>query len=79
MLESCFRRNAPARLQLNHLLQQVYRLLVKVLAKFANVFIGIAAPLRESHFHLWKICEALPGGLARGAQRPENLKDLPDL
>jgi len=63
---------------MHHLLQQVYSLVVKVGAEAANVFIRVAAPLGECHFHLWKICKTLPSLLARSAERPENLKDLPN-
>lgn len=63
---------------MDHLLQQVYRLVVEVLAHLADVFVGVAAPLGECHFHLGKIFEALPGVLAGCAECPENLKDLPN-
>ena len=79
VLECCFRGDTSSGLQLDHLLQQVYRLFVEVLAQLADVFIGVAMPLRKSHLHLRKICKALPCFFARGTKSSENLKDLPDL
>ena len=79
MLERCLRGDALARLKLDHLLNKVNGLLIEVLTHLADVFIAVAPPLGECHFHLRKICKALPCFLARRAECPENLKDLSDL
>ena len=54
-------------------------MLVKVLTQLSDVFIGVDLPLGECHFHLRKICKALPGLFARSPEGLENLKDLSDL
>ena len=63
---------------MNHLLQEVYRLLVEVLTQLSNVICGGTVPLRERHFHFGKICEALPCLFIWSAHGSENLEDLPD-
>lgn len=78
VVEGCLGRNSSARLEVDHLLEQVYRLVVEVLAHATNVFSGVTLPLGESHFHFLKICYALPGLLSWRAHCPENLKDLPN-
>ena len=64
---------------MNHLLQQIYCLIIEVLAHLANVFIRVHLPLGERQLHLGKICETLPGLLCWGAHCSKNSKDLTDL
>jgi hypothetical protein len=78
VVESGAGRNASAGFQMHHLLQQIYCLIVEVLAHLSYVLLRVALPLGECHFHLRKICEALPGFFGWCAERPENLKDLPN-
>ena len=64
---------------MNHLLKKVYCLVIEILTEFSNVFCGIAVPLRECHFHLWKICEALPCLFVWSAHGSEDSKYLANL
>ena len=79
VLEGRSGRDAFTRLQMDHLLQQIYCLIVEVYAPITNVLIGVRLPLGEGYLHLGKICKTLPGLLGRGAHCPENFKDLTDL
>ena len=79
VLEGRPRWDAPAWFQVNHLLKQVYRLIVKILAKLSDVFCSVTVPLWECHLHFGKICETLPSFFRWCAKCSENPKDLPNL
>ena len=64
---------------MDHLLKEIYCLVIEILTQLPNVFCGVTVPLGECHFHLGKICKALPSVFARSSESLENLKDLSNL
>ena len=76
MVESSTGRNSTTWLEMDHLLEEIYRLVVHVLSHLLDILVCVALPLGERQFHLWKIRKSLPCLFGGSSKRPENLKDL---